>query len=172
MPTGRDMDVALTDDNAFFAVQTPLGARYTRAGNLNIMPDGTLTGPSGVPYLGVNQQPIMVSLDATLVEISTTGEVVVDGEPDGQRLMVVQFPSFQELRKEGNVLMYAPKEAGAPSVVTSPFLQTQALEKSSDTAFEYMSEVTTASRNFDILSQVIQAFRDVDQRAARDIFGR
>ncbi len=172
VPTGRDLDVALSDDNAFFAVQTPHGTRYTRAGNLSIMPDGTLTGPTGTPYLGVNQQPVVVSPVATSVEISTTGELKVDGETDGQRLMVVQFPDFEQLQKEGDVLMFAPMEAGPPSLMQDPFMQTGALEKTTDTVFEYMSEVTTASRNFDILTQVIQAFRDVETKAARDIHGK
>ncbi len=172
VPTGRELDVALSDDNAFFAVQTPHGIRYTRAGNLNILPDGSLTGPGGTPYLGVNQLPIAVSPTAATVEISNTGELKVDGETDGQRLMVVQFPDYRQLRKEGDVLMFAPREAGPPALLDQPFMQTRALEKTTDTAFEYMSEVTTASRNFDVLTEVIQAFRDVEQRAARDIHGK
>lgn len=172
VPTGRDLDVALSDDNAFFAMQTPGGVRYTRAGSIHVMPDGVLAGPSGIPYLGANMAPIAVSPDAHRVELTTTGELKVDGEVDGQRLMVVEFPDHNHLNKEGDVMFRAPPEAGAPSMITTPYMQTQALEKSTDAAFKNLSEVTGANRNFSMLTRVIEAFNNIEKRAANDIHGR
>lgn len=171
VPTGRDLDVALSDDNAFFAVQTPHGIRYTRAGNLQIQPDGSLAGPGGHAYLGADGRPLFVPMDSTRVEMANTGELMIDGHRDGQQLLVVRFPDHQQLRKEGDVLLSAPMEAGPPEQMPLPYMQTGALEKSTDTAFKYMSQVTTSSRNFDMLSEVISAFRVVEERAA-GIHGR
>jgi len=172
VPTGREMDVALTGENQFFAVDTPLGTRYTRAGNIHIMPDGALAGPSGIPYVSQNRQPIMVPPDASRVELTNMGDVKVDGEATGQRLLVVEFADHKQLMKEGDVLFGAPAEAGPPATVTDPYMQTHALEKSTDRAFKHLSEVTHASRNFNMLSKVIEAFSKVEQSAAKGIHGR
>lgn len=172
VPTGRSLDVALTGENQFFAVDTPMGTRFTRAGNIHVMPDGALAGPSGIPYLGQNRQAIVVPPDAGQLEITNMGDIKVDGEATGQRLLVVEFPDHKQLMKEGDVLFGAPPEAGAAATVTDPYMQTHALEKSTDRAFKHLSEVTNASRNFNMLSKVIEAFSKVEQRAARDIHGR
>jgi flagellar basal-body rod protein FlgF len=171
VPTGRDLDVAIVDDARFFAVDTPFGPRFTRAGSCVVAQDGMLTGPNGTPYLGQGYQPIIVPPGTGHVNIDTNGEVLADGNPTGQRLLVVEFPNPDALRKEGNMMLVAPPEAGPPAVVESPYLQVQALEKVTDRAFEHMSSVMSASRDFEILSQVIQAFRDVEDSAARDISG-
>lgn len=171
VPTGRELDVAISDDNAFFAVETDQGIRYTRAGNLQVMPDGAIATPQGFPYLGQQMRPLVVPRDAGQVSIDNTGELLIDGVASGMRLAVVEFGDVTQLQKEGNVLLRAPLEAGTPNVLVTPYLQTQALEKATDRAFQHMSAVVDASRNFDILSQVIQAFRDVEKSAARDIHG-
>jgi flagellar basal-body rod protein FlgF len=172
VPTGRDLDVALSDDNAFFAMETPQGVRYTRAGSVHVMPDGALAGPSGIPYLGANLRPLTVPLDARSVEINANGELSIDGEVDGQRMMVVQFADHRQLQKEGDVLFRAPREAGVPVLITNPYMQTKALEKSTDVAFKALSEVTDASRNFNMLSKVIEAFSSIERKAANDIHGK
>src|SRR4051812_28961694 len=40
--TGRNLDVALTDEKGFFAVSTPNGDRFTRQGSFRVSVDGTL----------------------------------------------------------------------------------------------------------------------------------
>jgi len=171
VPTGRDLDVAIPEDGKFFAVQTAAGTRYTRAGSLVVGSDGTLTGPGGTPYLGQNYQPIVIPQGTSRVTLNANGEVVADGIPNGQRLLVVEFQNPNALRKESGMTLMAPPEAGTIFQVGSPYLQVQALEKSGDRAFEHMSAVVSASRDFEVLSQVIQAFRDVEDSAARDISG-
>src|SRR5690606_7190098 len=100
------------------------------------------------------------------IEINGNGELSVDGEVDGQRMMVVEFPQYQFLQKEGDVLFRAPREAGSPSLITTPYMQTKALEKSTDVAFKALSDVTDASRNFNMLSKVIEAFSSIEKKAA------
>lgn len=170
-PTGRELDVALPDDNAFFAVQTEQGVRYTKAGNLQVMPDGVLATPEGFPYLGANMRPIAVPLDTASVAIQPTGEMQIDGELDGQRLLVVQFTDPNQLQKESGVMFRAPREAGPPTRLVDPYMETGALEKSTDRAFSHMRDVMDASRSFSLITQVIEQFRAVEESAARDIVG-
>jgi flagellar basal-body rod protein FlgF len=171
VPTGRALDVALSDDNAYFSIQTDQGIRYTRAGSLQIMPDGVLAMPDGRAYLDAGSRPIVIPEGVTDVEISGTGELTANGELLGQKLAVFEFENPEALQKEGDLAIRAPLEAGGRHLIDPPYLQTHALEKATDRAFEHMSSVVDASRNFDILSQVIQAFRDVEKSAARDIAG-
>ena len=49
--TGRDLDVAIKGDG-WLVVQTEAGEAYTRAGNLQVAPDGQVTGAAGLPVLG------------------------------------------------------------------------------------------------------------------------
>ncbi|MCH2110501.1 MAG: flagellar hook-basal body complex protein [Polyangiaceae bacterium] len=171
VPTGRSLDVALPEANQFFAVGADAGVRFTRAGSLHVQPNGLVTGPSGIPYLGQGGQPLIVPAGAGEVGVSRNGDLLIDGQPDGQRLMVVKFANFEALEKEGNVLFRAPARAGAAEVIDEFALETQALEKSTDQAFLHMSSVVEASRNFNMLTEVIQAFKSVEERAARDIVG-
>jgi flagellar basal-body rod protein FlgF len=171
VPTGRDLDVAIPEDQKFFAIQTAGGTRFTRAGSLVVTAQGVLTSPAGAPYLGQNYLPIIVPQGTSQVSLNTNGEVVADGVPSGQRLLVVEFANPSALQKEGGMALVAPPEAGPPLTIGSPYLQVQALEKASDRAFEHMSAVVSASRDFEVMSQVIQAFRDVEDSAARDISG-
>lgn len=172
VPTGRELDVAIVDDNAFFAVETDYGIRYTRAGNLQVMPDGVLGTPQGLPYLGQNHRPIVLLPGTSQVSIEPTGELKVDGELSGQRLLVVQFEDPNALVKEGNVTLFAPREAGAPELIATPYLQSHALEYATDRAFSHMSQVIHATRNFSMMTQVIEAFKTVEDSAARDIIGK
>jgi flagellar basal-body rod protein FlgF len=63
--TGRDLDVAI-QGAGWLAVQAADGAEaYTRAGSLQVAPDGTLTLPNGLPVLGEGG-PIVVPANAAL----------------------------------------------------------------------------------------------------------
>lgn len=172
VPTERELDVAMPDDNAFFAIQTERGTRFTKAGNIQLMPDGVLATPTGEAYLGANMKPISVPLGTTNVRLSTTGEVIVNELPSGQRLQVVAFENPNALEKEGGVLFRAPAGAGVPSRIDTPYMQVGALEMQTDKAYKYMSAVVDASRTFGMMTEVIDAFRNIEQRAARDIAGK
>lgn len=171
VPTGRDLDLALTTDGQYFAVGTANGIRYTRAGSTQIAPDGTLATANGLSYLNQNLRPIVVPPGTGNVRIENTGELTYDGIPSGERILVAQFSNPAALQKEGSVLLSAPPLAGPPTRVDTPYLQTGALEKGTDNAMRHMSTVVQASRDFEVLSQVIEAFRDVEKSAARDING-
>lgn len=171
VPTGRDLDLAITADGQYFAVGTANGVRYTRAGSTQISPDGTLATPNGLPYLNQNLRPIVIPPGTGNVRIENTGELTYDGVPSGERIVVTEFTNAAALQKEGSVLLFAPPAAGTPTRVNTPYLQTAALEKGTDNAMRHMSTVVQASRDFEVLSQVIEAFRDVEKSAARDIDG-
>ncbi|WP_255210563.1 flagellar hook-basal body complex protein [Methylogaea oryzae] len=72
--TGRDMDVAVQQPSGWIAVQAKDGSEaYTRAGDLQITPDGMLVTGNGLPVLS-NAGPITllrtrVSASATMARL-------------------------------------------------------------------------------------------------------
>jgi flagellar basal-body rod protein FlgF len=90
--TGEPLDFAIEGDG-FFAVRTPEGVRYARAGRFTAAADGTLTDPSGNAVLGRDGGPIRVGPDGTvpadrlavtlLTDPVKRGDALFTGTPGG-----------------------------------------------------------------------------------------
>jgi flagellar basal-body rod protein FlgG len=90
--TDEPLDFAIEGDG-FFAVRTPQGTRYTRAGQFGTAADGTLTDASGNAVLDRGGRPIRVAADGTVpadrigVTMLTNpvkrGEGLFEGTPAG-----------------------------------------------------------------------------------------
>jgi flagellar basal-body rod protein FlgF len=177
--TGRPLDVAIADDKSFFMVATPQGERYTRAGSFRMALDGTLTTPSGYPVLGANHRPLKLDPDSRNVSIDREGtlsSVSIDGQgtltsSTGPKLALVTFKNLGALERDGQVLFRAPPAAGAPQASDS-LLETASLEQSNANAVTGMTTLVNTSRNFEMISKVIEAFGEIDKRAASGIMGK
>lgn len=169
--TGRALDVALGDDKSFFAVATPGGERYTRAGNFRLDVSGQLVTAEGQAVLGTNRRPIQLSPDARDVQIASDGSITVAGEPSGSAIGVFGFANLTGLEKEGHVLLRARPEAGRPEARSTP-IETNTLELSNANAVTGMTNLVNASRQFEMVTRVIEAFSQVERRAATDIMKR
>jgi len=166
--TGRGTDVALRQPDTWFVVKTPQGERYTRAGAVQVAVDGTLKTPDGYQYLGSNHAVLRARSDARTVAISANGNVTVDDTETGQQLAVVTFAQPEGLVKEGSVLVRATPTAGRARAAT-PDLEMATLETSNASALGGMTSLVQASREFEMLTKVIEAFSQVEQRAAQDV---
>lgn len=78
--TGRSLDVALSG-SGYFAVQTPVGVRYTRAGHLHLSADGILVDASGYPVLGAGGT---IALQGSGVAIAADGSISEAGRTVGR----------------------------------------------------------------------------------------
>ncbi len=168
--TGRPLDVAIPDDKSFFVVNTPQGDRYTRAGSFRLSVNGTLTTPDGNPVLANNHRVIKVDPRSRNVSIDRDGVVIADGV-QGQKLATVTFQNLQGLERDGQVLFKANQTAGKITG-TDPLLETNSIELSNANAVTGMTSLVTTSRNFEMISKVIEAFGDIDKRAATGIMGK
>jgi flagellar basal-body rod protein FlgF len=166
--TRRPLDAALRGPEGLFVVGTPQGERYTRAGHMSITADGSLTTADGNAYLGADRRPLKVPPGTTDVTLSPDGSLLVDGAESGQKLAVVSFRNQAGLEKEGNVLLRARPEAGRPTPVAAD-LEVGALELSNSSAIAGMTSLVTASRSFEMLTKVIEAFSQADRSAATSI---
>ncbi|HEX6274449.1 MAG TPA: flagellar hook-basal body protein [Polyangiaceae bacterium] len=163
--TGRPLDLALRQNDTWFVVRTPEGERYTRAGNFLVSPDGRLTTQNGHLVLGAGRQPLNVPSGTREVSIDPTGSLVADGIDSGSKLLVVSFAKPTGLVKEGSVLLRATPAAGRP-VERDPDIASGCLELSNASALEGMTTLVTATREFEMLSRVVEAFSSAEQRAA------
>ena len=167
--TNRNLDVALRGTENYFVVSTPQGERYTRAGHMSVGADGTLTTGDGKPYLGADRRPIRVPPESGTVTFAPDGSLLVDGAESGSKLAVVTFRNQAGLEKEGDVLLRARPEAGRAMPASDVALEVGALELSNSSAIAGMTSLVTASRSFEMLTKVIEAFSQADRLAATNI---
>jgi flagellar basal body rod protein FlgG len=162
------MDVALRQPDTWFVVKTPQGDRLTRSGSIQVAADGTLQTPEGYQYLGVNHSVLRARSDARSVSISANGCITVDAVETGQQLSVVTFAKPSGLVKEGSTLVRATAQAGLVQP-TAPDLEMATLESSNASSLDGMTSLVQASREFEMLTKVIEAFSQVELRVAQDV---
>src|SRR5690606_15814244 len=115
--TGATLDVALSGPG-FLVVQTPQGELYTRNGSLQLDAQGTLRTSDGLPVLGANRQPIVLTRDGE-VEISKNGRIEVGGIEVAQ-LLVEEPAEPRALKKVGHTLFSLPEGIEAsPAALTT-----------------------------------------------------
>ncbi len=102
--TGSNFDLALQGDG-YFLVQTDAGARLTRAGHLQVSPEGQLIDSNGNAILEAGGNPIALPPTLSELSVGSDGSVTADGELVGQLGIVV--PNDQMLR-ESNTYFSAP----------------------------------------------------------------
>lgn len=168
--TGRPLDVAITDDKSFFVVSTPQGERYTRGGSFRMAVNGTLTTPDGNPVIGTNRRPVQVDPRTKNVTIDREGRLIADGVPSAE-LSLVTFQNINGLERDGQVLFKARPDAGSARA-SDALLETASLEMSNANAVTGMNSLVTTSRNFEMITKVIEAFGEMDKRAATGIMGK
>jgi flagellar basal-body rod protein FlgF len=100
--TGNQTDVALTQSELFFAVETPNGIRLTRDGSFKVDDRGRLTDSTGNPILSSNyfdngHKPIIVD-----GSISINADGVLTSSAGTDQLMIAQVQNVKNLKKEGN----------------------------------------------------------------------
>jgi len=172
--TGKPLDVAIQDPNGFFVVQTPQGERYTRAGSFRLTQDGALVLPDGSPVLGDNHRALQVDGTQPNIRIDGQGQIVAGDPTTGEstlgKLLMVKFNDMTGLQKEGNMLLKALPKAGPPGVYDGG-VANGCVEQSNANAVEGMTQLVSLSREFEMITKVIEAFSTIDHKAATDIAG-
>ncbi|MCU0674524.1 MAG: flagellar hook-basal body protein [Myxococcota bacterium] len=163
--TGHPLHAALEGDG-YFAVRTPAGERYTRAGAWSTDDAGTVRTADGHAVLiddPRGPRPLELPRGYRELSLSERGEVVVDGTNLG-RLRVVSFAEAPD--KEGLTLFTgrAPRAIGEDVRVRQGFL-----ESANVNAVAGMNELITVNRSFEAFQKVIDGFRALDERTARDV---
>jgi flagellar basal-body rod protein FlgF len=166
--TGRNLDVAVRG-NGYLSVQALDGTEaYTRAGALEVSPDGTLVNAQGLPVLS-DSGPITVPPGAQ-VDIGEDGTVTarVAGQP-GQtlgRLKVVTPDADNPIRRSEDGLFRGPEGDPLPADANAR-VQSGALEGSNVNPIEAMVGMIAVSRQFEVQMRLMQNGENNDKTAAQ-----
>lgn len=166
--TGNPLDMALSGDG-YFAVQTEAGERYTRDGRFMMDADGSVRTHDGHALLTVGADgepgpPLVVPPGSAALSVGTDGTVSAGTAVIG-RVRLVEIPA-DSLRHEGETLFAA---TGNVTDATSASVLSGWLEGANVGAISGMNELIATTRTFEAFQRVIQGFRDIDQRTARDL---
>ena len=165
--TGNPLDVAISG-NAFLAVQTPRGERYTRNGALQVNAAGQLVTSEGLQVIG-QSGPIILQNGDRDVSISTDGTISVrEGRntTDSLRgkLKLVDFANPQQLQKDGTSTYAAPEGVQARAA-TNVRVNQGSIEKSNVRSVVEMTRMVEVTRTYTQVAQILQTQSDM-RRAA------
>lgn len=149
VPTGNLLDLALVGEG-YFAVQTPAGIRYTRAGTFGLDQNRTIVSSDGHPVLGL-RGPIVVP-ERGNVSISPEGVIEVDGSPWDQFVVVTGAPDA--FIKEG-LHLYRYTAAEEP-VRAAPEVLSDHLEMSTVEPLQEIVSMIAHLRGFESAQRAIQ----------------
>ncbi len=154
--TGNPLDIAITGDG-FFAIETPRGERFTRAGRFSIGAEGRIVDIEGHAVLGVQGQPLAIAPGDTQIEVLGDGTIRSENGPIG-RLRVVRFENPQTLLAEGDRNFDAAGERPVP--VERPALLQGAVEGSNVRPIMEMTRLTAELREFQFATQFAEREND------------
>ncbi|RPF54128.1 flagellar hook-basal body protein [Aquisalibacillus elongatus] len=172
--TGRPLDVAIQDENRFFAINAPLEngeseTRFTRSGNFYIQPvndnEVMLTTSDGTPAHGQNG-PIILEGNFDDIELTEEGGVQVTRGNETQveaNLQVVDIENTRVLEATGDNAfrineadLEVPAEALVENIAPQEAnLQPSALEQSNVDMAKEFTDLTEAQRAYSFNSQSI-----------------
>jgi flagellar basal-body rod protein FlgG len=162
--TGRPLDVAI-EGPGFFLVDTPAGARYTRAGSFVVDAEGNLATPAGYPVLGEGG-PIAVG--DRPVRILAGGQVSDDENKLVGQLRLEEFDDPSLLSKEGDGLFLAPPLAvGLPMERIS--LAEGALERSNVQPVRELASLIILQRAFDVSMKILRSDDAATERLLQEV---
>jgi flagellar basal-body rod protein FlgF len=151
--TANPLDLAI-QGNAFFAIQTPQGVRYTRDGQFSEDPNGRLVTMDGNLVLG-NNGPVQLQANGGTVQIDQNGAITQGGRLV-DTIALVQFGDPTQVRPEGDNRFTATPAALAARATAGSTIHQGFLEKSNANVVRSMVDLITAQRWFEANEKVIQ----------------
>jgi flagellar basal-body rod protein FlgF len=162
--SGNPLDMAL-DGDGYFAINTPNGTRYTRAGNFQLSDARNVVTTEGFTVRGDGGAPITIPEDARDIGVGLDGTVSADGQEIG-KLELTRFAPAQ-VKREGNTLFAA---TGRPiGEDEPPKVRSGMLEASNVNVVRGVVDLVKVSRTYEALMRMIQNYHDVESRAAREL---
>jgi flagellar basal-body rod protein FlgF len=162
--TNNALDASL-EPGQFFAVQTPRGARYTRAGNFQLDSTGTLTTSNGLPVLGTDNNPIRIA-GSVPPAIDSHGNINVGGVAVA-RLQIVDAAK-NAMAKDGETL-FRPVAPQGIRPAAAPGVHPGTLEQSNVNIVSGMVRMITVSRGFEMAQRAIVTQDEMLKHAANDL---
>jgi flagellar basal-body rod protein FlgF len=160
--TGRTLDVAVRGPG-FIAVQAPDGSEgYTRAGDLQLTADGTLTDAKGNPVIG-GGGPITLA-NATKLQVGEDG--TISAVPQGQgpetvsTLDRIKLVSGDTAMVQGSDGLMHPADGNTAQADDTVRLATGTLEGSNVNASAELVKMISLSRQYEMAVKSIKTAED------------
>ena len=171
--TDNPLDLALSQKNLFFAVETPSGIRLTRNGAFNLNEKGELVTKEGYKVLSSsyfkNGQGVTIPETALKVTVDRDGKVEIleqtamDAPQQSDALMIVSVDNPQDLKAEGDNLFVMPGKDLAKEmrpVQSSGAVRQFTLEMSNVNPVSQMTELIETNRLVEMYQKVMRAQMD------------
>jgi len=159
--TGNTFDLAISGPG-YFQIETPLGERYTRAGNFSLNGQGTLVTMEGHPVLSADGGTITLPDNVTDVSINGAGQITGNGEELGV-VGVVEFENEQELERVGSTMF---KSAQEPEPAVQFRVGQGMLEGSNVQGVTELVRVMQVSRSVASTSKFIETMYDLQRKTS------
>ena len=163
--TDRNLDVAIVGEG-YFAVQTPLGQRYTRAGNFQLNASNELVTTDGYQVLGTSGQPIVLDPKDSNISITENGSIF-SGIQDRGKIGVVSFANENLLEKVGGSL-YTSSVPPIPASGDFKVLQ-GTLEGSNVKPITELTDMITLQRTVSTTSNLISDIDSLKRSAVQTL---
>ncbi|MBN8542981.1 MAG: flagellar basal-body rod protein FlgF [Alphaproteobacteria bacterium] len=164
--TGNTFDLAISG-SGYFKVETPLGERYTRAGNFTLDAEGTLVTMEGYPVLSPDGGTITLPDAVNDITINGAGEITGGGDELGT-IGIVEFENPQELERVGSAMFKSNQE---PDPAVASNVMQGALEMSNVNGVGELVRVTQLSRSVGNTAKFVEVMYDL-QRKTSTTYGR
>lgn len=164
--TGNPLDLAI-HGNGFFKIDTDRGTMYTRNGQFQVMPDGTVTNARGDALLGEGG-PVVLPEGGGVV-IGGNGEITVAGEVVNT-IDLVAISEPQALEKFGENLFRIREgvDAGEQPPEDAEILQ-GFLEESNVTVVQEMVSMIDTMRVFESYQKIMTSVQDEDKKVINEV---
>jgi flagellar basal-body rod protein FlgF len=162
--TGNAFDMAISG-RGYFTVETPLGNRYTRAGNFQLDGTGTLVSTDGYPVLDNAGQRIVFDENAREIIVRQDGAIQVDGDELAQ-IGVVQFDNEQVMERLASNLYKSdvpPVESETAKVLHG------VLEQSNVNAVSEITHLVDLNRSVTSITRFIDLQYELQRRAGQTL---
>ncbi len=161
--TNRPLDIAMSGPG-FLEVQTPAGARYTRAGRLHQNQAGMLITSEGHAVMGEGGP---IQLPVGDVTISERGEVLVDGVQRA-RLAIVEFGNLEALERVGGTA-FAAGDGALPQAPAETRVQQGYLEGSNVDMSRDMASLIAIQRLYQLAQRMTLAQDEVLNQTVNEL---
>jgi len=153
--TGAPLDVAI-HGNGYFTLDSPGGARYTRAGHFRLDENGMIVSGEGYPVMQANGTPIIVAPNEAQINIANDGTVSTENGQIGQ-MRIVNFANEQSLKKSGDGTYITTATA---NTVARPQLTQGMLEDSNVEAISQMTTMLQVQRSYQSIQNILDNEQD------------
>lgn len=168
--TGEPLDVAIAGEG-FFAIQTPVGIRYTRNGHFTLNSEREIVTQGGFQVLG-SGGPISLPTGTIMIDsegrISVKESETIGGAPvEVDLLPIFRFANSDALKKVGATLFNARGAEATPS--TEGRIRQGALEGSNVNSVEEMVAMITVTRRYEAAQKAMQTADEIAGKAVNEV---